>query len=108
MSFGTCLILNMCLSCVAGNYSKENVSLLETFAVILLTHVFVPIGSHAYTEKNVPTPLLLTLRSVYREGQVTAAVRELEVGCIQAHKKVPFILYFPTMNTVSYFTRCQS
>ncbi|TSL97243.1 Cilia- and flagella-associated protein 74 [Bagarius yarrelli] len=39
------------------------------------------------TEKKLPTPLLLTLRSVYREGKVTTAVRELEVGCIQAHKK---------------------
>ncbi|KAF5907241.1 cilia- and flagella-associated protein 74 isoform X1, partial [Clarias magur] len=34
--------------------------------------------------EKLPTPLLLTLRSVYREGQVTAAVRELEVGCIHS------------------------
>ncbi|XP_053480675.1 cilia- and flagella-associated protein 74 isoform X3 [Ictalurus furcatus] len=48
-------------------------------------------GKTANTEKEkLPTPLLLTLRSVYREGQVSAAVRELEVGCIhssQPHNK---------------------
>ncbi|KAK1786884.1 hypothetical protein P4O66_017266, partial [Electrophorus voltai] len=31
-----------------------------------------------------PTPLLLTLRSVYCEGRMATAVRELEVGCIRS------------------------
>ncbi|XP_060737594.1 cilia- and flagella-associated protein 74 [Tachysurus vachellii] len=48
-------------------------------------------GEAEHTErKKLPTPILLTLRCVYREDQVTAAVRELEVGCIhstQTHKK---------------------
>ncbi|XP_026780950.3 cilia- and flagella-associated protein 74 [Pangasianodon hypophthalmus] len=48
-------------------------------------------GKTEHTEREkLPTPLLLTLRNVYREGQMTAAVRELEVGCIhssQPHNK---------------------
>ncbi|KAK3540493.1 hypothetical protein QTP70_032453 [Hemibagrus guttatus] len=48
-------------------------------------------GEVEHTERvKLPTPILLTLRSVYCEGQVTAAVRELEVGCIhssQQHNK---------------------
>ncbi|XP_060787631.1 cilia- and flagella-associated protein 74 [Neoarius graeffei] len=47
-------------------------------------------GKLAFTEKQ-PKPLLLTLRSVYSEGQVKATVRALEVGCINSsephHKK---------------------
>ncbi|KAI5101538.1 cilia- and flagella-associated protein 74 isoform X1 [Silurus meridionalis] len=36
--------------------------------------------------KRLPTPLLLTLRSVLCEGQVTAAVGKIEVGCIPSSR----------------------
>ncbi|KAI4895097.1 hypothetical protein NFI96_026229 [Prochilodus magdalenae] len=42
---------------------------------------------YAESEKP-PTPMLLTLRSVYSEGRVMAAVRELEVGCIRTAQPV--------------------
>lgn len=64
----------------------------------LLIHVIFSLPVDTEQEK-LPTPLLLTLRSVYREGQVTAAVRELEVGCIHSsqphNKKVHFFIVSP-------------
>ncbi|XP_072537127.1 cilia- and flagella-associated protein 74 isoform X2 [Salminus brasiliensis] len=50
---------------------------------------------HTESEKP-PTPVLLTLRSVYAEGRMMAAMREIEVGCIRtsqpvAKKNVEFI-----------------
>ncbi|XP_066500097.1 cilia- and flagella-associated protein 74 isoform X2 [Hoplias malabaricus] len=42
---------------------------------------------HTESEKS-PTPLLLTLKSMCGESGVTAAVRELEVGCIRTTQPV--------------------
>ncbi|XP_036435612.1 LOW QUALITY PROTEIN: cilia- and flagella-associated protein 74 [Colossoma macropomum] len=51
------------------------------------------IYSTAQTERTgaekPPTPVLLTLKSVYGEGRVMTAKRELEVGCIRTAQPVP-------------------
>lgn len=92
-----------CVACLAWKLWEKERELLKSLLSFVDYCVFV--GWHSHTEKEkLPTPLLLTLRSVYREGQVSAAVRELEVGCIHSsqphNKKVHFILYLPDLKTL--------
>lgn len=87
----------MCLRSIFGLETIKRKHELDVIVTLL-------VDTHTETEKQ-PKPLLLTLRSVYSEGQVKATVRALEVGCIDSsephHKKVHCILYLPEDTHIS-------
>lgn len=90
------MCLCACIACLAWKLLEKKHELDVIVTLLVDTHT---------EREKLPKPLLLTLRSVYHEGQVTAAVRELEVGCIhssqQHNKKVHFILYLPEDTHIS-------
>ncbi|XP_049341934.1 cilia- and flagella-associated protein 74 isoform X1 [Astyanax mexicanus] len=55
---------------------------------LIPNHIYNPAETEHTEGEKPPTPVLLTMRSVYGEGRMMAAMREIEVGCIRTSQPV--------------------